>query len=211
LHTAQSNVAIFEAAAAALGFPPGALSHEVRADLLAAAEQAGGLTGDIENETRRALIVLSRNADAAILTCSTLGPVVSTIGDEAFVPVLRVDSALAETAVKSGGKVVALCAVETTMEPTGRLFMEAAKHSQAETRTHLVPGAWAMFKAGDRNGYLLAIAEAVEAAYDDGASVVALAQASMAGAADLVKRGPKPLSSPTIGLAAAFARFSQKS
>ena len=37
LHTAESNVAVFDAAAMALGIPTGVLHHEVRADLLAAA------------------------------------------------------------------------------------------------------------------------------------------------------------------------------
>lgn len=42
-----------------------------------------------------------------------------------------------------------------------------------------------------------------------GAATVALAQASMAGAADLVKDGPKPLSSPAAGLAAAVTSVSR--
>jgi hypothetical protein len=107
--------------------------------------------------------------------------------------------------------VVVLCAVETTMEPTTRLFAEAAKQSGVSFEVRLVPGAWALFKAADRDGYLSAVARTADAAYDDGASLVALAQASMAGAADLVKNGPKPLSSPTAGLAAAIDKVSRKS
>lgn len=37
LHTAASNVPLFEQAAAALGFAAGSLTHAVRPDLLAAA------------------------------------------------------------------------------------------------------------------------------------------------------------------------------
>jgi len=57
-----------------------------------------------------------------------------------------------------------------------------------------------VFKAGSRDGYLARIAQAAEAAYEDGASIVALAQASMAGTADHVRNGPQPLSSPAAGL-----------
>ncbi len=53
LHTAASNVDVFEAASADLGLHDLTLSHHLRADLL-----AGG-------------------ADGVILTCSTLGPAVA--------------------------------------------------------------------------------------------------------------------------------------
>ncbi|MEZ0168359.1 aspartate/glutamate racemase family protein [Microvirga sp. TS319] len=210
LHTAESNIAVFEAAARELGFPDGILRHVVRPELLAAAEQAGGLTPDIASETGSVLLGLARDADAVVLTCSTLGPAAAEAGKAASAPILRADGALAENAVQAGGKIVVLCAVETTMEPTGQLFADAAHQFGATVEVRLVPGAWALFKAGDRDGYLSAIAEAGDAAYDEGASIVALAQASMAGAADLVRKGPKPLRSPTAALAAAAEQLSQK-
>jgi Asp/Glu/Hydantoin racemase len=205
LHTAQSNVAVFEAAARQLGIASGALHHVVRADLLAAAESAGGLTDEIARDTREALLALSRDADAVVLTCSTLGPSVQGMGSVARVPVLRVDAALATAATRDGGKVVALCAVQTTVQPTTQIFDDAAKASGAMVQVRVVPGAWALFKAGDQAGYLAAIAHAAEAAYAEGAGVVALAQASMAAAAPLVRAGAVPLDSPMAGLAAALA------
>lgn len=209
LHTAKSNIAAFEAAAREIGLAEGVLSHEVRPDLLADAERAGGLTLDITHETASALHFLGRNADAILLTCSTLGPSIEGIGDTISVPILRVDATLAEQAVHVGGQIVVLCAVETTMEPTTRLFASAAKASGTPYEVRLVPGAWALFKAGDRNGYLSTIAAAADDAYRKGASIVALAQASMADAADLVKIGTRPLSSPTAGILAAVERISQ--
>ncbi|WP_244546324.1 aspartate/glutamate racemase family protein [Bosea sp. OK403] len=204
LHTAESNVAVFDAAAQSLGIAKGVLRHEVRAELLAAAEAAGGLTPEIVDTTGAVLLELCHGTDAVILTCSTLGPAVAAVEEAAAVPVLRVDSALAERAASVGGKVIALCAVETTMGPTTALFAEAARRSGASAEVRLVAGAWALFKAGDNDGYLTTIANAADAAYEDGASIVALAQASMAGAVGLVKKGPKPMSSPTAGLAAAM-------
>ncbi|WDZ78567.1 aspartate/glutamate racemase family protein [Ensifer adhaerens] len=204
LHTADSNVAVFENAARELGLSGANLRHTVRADLLRAAEEAGGLTGDIAQQTAAVLSALAAEADAVLLTCSTLGPSVMKAGVATTVPILRVDAALADKAAATGGKVVALCAVETTIAPTTALFAEAARRSGAALEVRLVEGAWSLFKSGHRDSYLAAIAQAAEAAYVDGASIVALAQASMAGAADHVRNGPRPLSSPAAGLESAM-------
>jgi hypothetical protein len=201
LHTAASNIAVFDAAAQALGIGPQVLRHEVRADLLAAAEQVGQLTAEIAASTASALLALARHAEVVVLTCSTLGPVVEGIATST--PILRTDAALAASAVQAGGKVVVLCAVETTLEPTSRLFRAAALHSNATVEVQLVPGAWGLFKAGDIDGYLAAVAKAADAAYTAGASRVALAQASMSGAAAYVSAGPRPLTSALAGLEAA--------
>lgn len=202
LHTAESNVAVFEAAAHELGLADG-LRHAVRPDLLEAAERVGGLRDDIARQTAAALMALGEQADAVLLTCSTLGPSVALVA-KSPVPVLRVDAALAERAGAHGGKVMVLCAVETTVAPTTGLFAEVAKRRGVALEVRLVPGAWALFRAGDHDGYLAAIARAADAAYDDGAGVVALAQASMAGAVDLVRGEARPMTSPAAGLSAAL-------
>ena len=199
LHTTTGNVAVFDAAR-----PPGAtLTHTVREDLLKDAEAAGGLTDAIADRTAGALEALAaQGADAVLLTCSTVGP--GAARARAKVPVLRVDAALAEEATKGGGRVVVLCAVETTVEPTRAIFAEAAARHGATLEVRLVPGAWAAFRGGDPARYHAIIAEAAEAAFAEGAAQVALAQASMAGAVALAK-GRKPLASPPVGLAAALA------
>ncbi|MBB5695812.1 aspartate/glutamate racemase family protein [Muricoccus pecuniae] len=205
LHTAQSNIAVFEAAGRDLGLGAGTLRHEVRADLLADAERDGGLTPEIEARTGEALLALSEGADAVLLTCSTLGPAAQAVAGMASVPVLRLDAAFAAEAVREGGKVVALCAVETTLGPTRAVFEEAARATGAEVEVRLVADAWAAFKAGERDRYLAMVAAASDAAIQDGATRVALAQASMAGAAELCREEATPLTSPAAGLAAAKA------
>ncbi|MGT2470892.1 aspartate/glutamate racemase family protein [Paraburkholderia terrae] len=204
LHTADSNVAVFDTVAQQLNLPQCSLHHEVRADLLAAAELAHGLTPDIERQTCDALLNLGRSADVVLLTCSTLGPCITAVSANAPVPMIRVDSALAEEATRAGGKVIALCAVETTLAPTARIFTDAAKRSGAEVEIRLVQDAWQLFRAGEHAVYLAKIAAATEDAYQDGATIVALAQASMAGAAALLTRAMKPLTSPASGLIAAM-------
>ncbi|NML99421.1 Asp/Glu racemase [Paraburkholderia sp. RP-4-7] len=205
LHTADSNIALFDAAARAAGFEALELTHVVRADLLAAAEQAGGLTDAIAAQTREVLLTLKDNAHAVLLNCSTLGPSVNDAltAQAAPVPVLRADAALAKRAVENGGKVIVLCTVSTTLGPTTSVFAQAATRTAADVEVQLVSGAWERFRAGDTAGYLSAIAAAAEAAYENGADVVAFAQTSMAGAALLVTGEAKPLTTPAIALAAA--------
>lgn len=205
-HTAESNIAVFDAAAEALGIGSQVLHHAVRADLLAAVERAGKLTPDIAEQTRLALVALAQHCDAVVLTCSSLGPVVELAGAYTRVPMLRADEALAFAAVHAGGKVTVLCAIETTIEPTSRLFLQVARQVGASVEVQWVPGAWAMFKAGDLQGYLATVAKAADRAYVEGASIVALGQASMSGAASLVTAGPAPLTSASAGLRAALSR-----
>ena len=210
LHTATSNAAIFEDVGKELGFDAGTLRHTVRADLLSDAEQARGLTREIEDRTVRELLALCEGADAVLLACSTLGPAVEALVGRAPVPTLRVDAALAAAAVRNGNRVVALCAVETTLRPTRALFETAARATGAQVEVRLVPDAWAAFKAGERDRYLILVAAAADAATRSGAGQVALAQASMAGAARFCQV-PPPLTSPAAGLAAACAAASNAS
>ncbi|MDL2402270.1 aspartate/glutamate racemase family protein [Rhizobium mayense] len=205
LHTAESNISIYEDAAKQLGFPADCLHHHVRADLLFAAERAGGLTPDIEAETAAVILRLAQDADVVVLNCSTLGPAASLAADRCEVPIVRADGALAENAVEAGGKVTVLCTTETTIAPTTRLFEEAAKTTGAEIDVRLIYGAWVLFRAGKQDAYLAGIAEAAEAAYREGAKTVAFAQASMTGAVALLGNDyARPLSGPTAALQAAI-------
>ena len=204
LHTADSNIQVFDMALQGLGIKGVELRHSVRADLLAAAEQAGGLTPGIAERTAGVLRGLCDGADAVLLTCSTLGPAAEAAAAAAPVPMFRVDATLAREAVRGGGKVAVLCAVQTTMEPTRLLFERKARATGAEVVMHFVPGAWAVFKAGDRSRYLSMVAVAADKAFQGGAAQVVLAQASMAGAATLAIGGRVPLTSPAVGLAAAI-------
>ena len=82
LHTAESNIEVFEAALRSLGRDDVTLRHLVRADLLATAERQHGVTAEIIASTQAALLGLCRDADAVLLNCSTLGEAVSAISPE---------------------------------------------------------------------------------------------------------------------------------
>jgi len=209
LHTAPSNIVVFDRALREAGLSNVDLRHSVRADLLAAAAQAGGLTPAIARETADALAALCADADAVLLTCSTLGPAVEKVA--AGAPVLRTDAALAVDAVRDGGRVVVLCAAETTMEPTRQLFEQAARGTAAKIVVHLIPGAWDTFTRGDQGRYLAMVARAADEAMQDGAARVALAQASMAGAVALCAAPDRVLASPAAGLRAAARAAASRS
>ncbi len=204
LHTVDSNVPVLEAAAA--GIPGLTLSHTVRADLLKRAEAEGGLTDAIRDEAADLLATLAADADAVLLTCSTVGPAAERADLLARVPILRVDAALASAAVAMAaagkGRVDVLCAVQTTVEPTRALFERMADGTGVSIAMHIAPGAWDAFRAGDTATYHRLVAEAADGLYAKGATVVAFAQASMAAAAALCTAGT-PLTSPAAGLAAA--------
>jgi hypothetical protein len=208
LHSAQSNIAVFEAARRALRLDDVMLKHRVRADLLLAAERAGRATPEILAQTADELVAVASGTDAVLLTCSTLGPAAALAAARMSIPIRRVDQALAEAATLNGGVVVALCAVGTTIAPTRAVFEAAAMASGAAIEVRLVPGAWDLFRAGRERDYWRAIADAADSAASEGA-VVALAQASMAGAVSLA-RNP-PLASPTVGLSAIVAAAQAKS
>ena len=199
LHTAESNIHHFDRAAEGLRLD---LRHKVRADLLRVAQSAGTLTPDLVAATAEALLELAGEADLVLLTCSTLGPIADHL--DATVPIRRADRALAEEAVaeagwKGGGRVAILYTLPTTAQATGALFREVAKGSGIEIDLSLVAGAWDAFKADDQQLYTALIAAAADRAFSDGAAVVALAQASMAPAADLC-RGGVALASPKASL-----------
>jgi Asp/Glu/hydantoin racemase len=200
LHTAESNIAVFEAAAQPLG---ATLTHMVRADLLREAEVAGGLNPDTARRTAFLLRGLADHAEAVLLTCSTLGPAALDAAHSAKTPILRVDDALARQALEAGRRITVLCAAQTTIEPTRALFKTVASGRAAAIEIQLVPGAWDVFKTGEIDRYHAMVADAADAAFEAGADVVALAQASMAHAASLCQAG-RPLTSPTAGLAAAL-------
>ena len=191
LHMAESNAPLFEASAAAL--PSGALRliHRVRADLLRHP------TPETLAEAAGVLREMARNADAVLLTCSTIGEA-ADLARDAPCPVLRADAALAEAATRSGGAVEVLYAAPTTREPTRHLFERAAARTGATVTLRLVPGAWDLFLVGEMAGYHERIA-AMPLGRD---RRIVLAQASMAGAAALMEGAP-PLTVPGIGVMSA--------
>jgi hypothetical protein len=199
LHTIESNIEPFEAAACQLGPRSLTLRHEVRDDLLAAVGRSGCLDAAIMADTVAALRALAADCDGVLLTCSTLGPAVVPAQTACAVPVIRVDQGLAREAVKVGGRVVVLCTAPTTLASTQELFEAEARATGAAIEVRSIPDAWDDFKAGQIERYYARTAEAADSAFCEGVRTVVLAQVSMAPAAGLCREG-RPLVSPVVGL-----------
>jgi hypothetical protein len=206
LHTSQVHVPTFEALLAELA--PGAASTFVVDERLLTLAQASGINDPgVAAGTERALDRLAADGvDAIVCTCSTIGGVAEQIGVKRGLSVLRVDRAMAERAVELGGRIVAVAAVESTLEPTRTLLESVGAESGAAVDLELftIPGAWDRFEAGDQHGYLKKIADALETIAER-CDVIVLAQASMADAVDLVELAVPVLSSPRLAVSSLLA------
>lgn len=198
LHTSPLHICVFDALRdeSHQGLE---LRHFVAEDLLTRAGTDG--PASVAGEVRALLGEAVADGAAAVLcTCSSIGAVAE--GTDVGVPVLRVDRPMAAAAVAAGPRIVVLATVHSTLAPTVALIEEEAT-GPVEIRTRLLDEAWALFEAGDTEGY----ARAVAAAADEvtGADAIVLAQASMTPAGQWTTTTIPVLSSPRPGLAAAAA------
>ncbi|HEY0821790.1 MAG TPA: aspartate/glutamate racemase family protein [Rhizobacter sp.] len=203
LHTSPVHVATFEALLKALA-PQRSAIHHVREDLLARAQRDGLDDAGLVAAVRSALLDAASGARVMVCTCSTLGGIAEAT--QADVPVTRIDRAMADEAVMLGAPVLVLAALHSTLGPTAQLLQSSAERlgRPLQWRSVCVDEAWPHFEAGRRDAYLANIAAAVRREARPGETVV-LAQASMAGAAELLAdTGLVVLSSPKCGLVEAL-------
>jgi len=181
--------------------------HAVRPDLLERARLHGLDDRTLGDELREAVRDLAtRDARVVICTCSTIGGVSEQCASEAGVHVLRVDRPMAELAVRSASRIGVVATLESTLSPTRALLYDAALAAGSEVTLidAFCSHAWARFEEGDMDGYQRAVARCVDD-LDSNVQVAVLAQASMAGAAALVKSDCVVLTSPRSAVQAAFS------
>lgn len=166
-------------------------------------------SGEITNPTRTRLASYFRFAEqagaaAVMVTCSSVGPAVDELAAASALPVLRVDTAMADEAVRLGSRIGVIGTLATTLEPTAALVRaRAAQTSRAVTVEAVVcDGAFAALQAGngaEHDQRVLAALRDLLARSD----VIVLAQASMARVAEQLapedQRAPI-LTSPRLGV-----------
>lgn len=167
---------------------------------------ATGITPDVDADLRVHLAALrDAGADAVLVTCSSIGEATVEAAEAVGVRLVRVDAAMAKAAVEraaaGSGRILVLATLAATLGPTGRLVQaEADTQGGVEVTARVVEGAAAARTAGDLAEHDRLIAEAIAAAGD--VDAIVLAQASMAtGAGD----EPRVLTSPESGSAAFLA------
>jgi len=120
-------------------------------------------------------------ADAVMVTCSSIGLGVE-LGKQLFdLPVIRVDDAMAEEAVRMGSRIGVMATLRTTLEPTIALLRQKAADvgKEIEIVASLCDGAFDAVLAGDTNTHDRILGDALRDEMK-GVDVVVLAQASMA-------------------------------
>jgi hypothetical protein len=178
--------------------------HVADASLLSRAI-ASGITDDVEGDLRRHLSALrDAGATAVLVTCSSIGEAATDAASAVGVPLVRVDAAMAKTAVeraKAGsGRVLVLATLAATLGPTSRLVQSSPGADDVEVTALVVEGAADARAAGDQARHDRLISDAIADAGD--VDVIVLAQASMAtGAGD----DPRVLTSPATGAASFLA------
>lgn len=143
-------------------------------------------------------------ADAVLVTCSSIGPAVELAAQAQDVPVLRVDAAMAEKAVKEAKKIGVLATLSTTLAPTTDLLRRKAVEAgcAVELVECLCEGAFPAVMAGDAETHDKLLRKALTEDLKDVEAIV-LAQASMARVVATLPAGAisaKVFSSPELGV-----------
>ena len=138
-----------------------------------------------ERWTVYAKTLAEMGADAVLSACSTVGPFAEECNEKMDIPVLRIDEAMAEEAVKMGNKITVIATFKPTLAP----------------KTILIDEAYKELNAGNQKKHNELIISKVKEEIDK-ADVIVLAQASMAAAlADCKELDlSRILTSPLLGI-----------
>jgi hypothetical protein len=194
IHTVGNLRGVFGPLAEEL-LPNVEVKHVVDESLLKDAIAEGGVTSEIEARLAAHVAALSRfGADTIMVTCSSMGQAVDRIAAKTNFPVLRVDAAMVDEALRTGKRIGVLATLRTTMMPTVDLMRQRSNgDASVKVEAYLCEGAFEALKAGDvaRHDELVRGGlRHIEPLVD----VVILAQASMA----RVVGGPGTTSRPPI-------------
>jgi Asp/Glu/hydantoin racemase len=207
IHTSSTLTPIFSALCARY-MPEIAIFHMVDESLIADTIREGRL----RRVTIRRLLALIESAemagaDAVMVTCSSIGAGV-VLGQQLFdFPVIRVDEAMAEAAVRMGRRIGVMATLRTTLEPTIALLREKAAEAgiEIEIVDSLCDGAFDAVLAGDTDVHDRILSQALNDEMK-GVDVVILAQASMARVVKAMPQGTLSvpvLSSPELAVKSA--------
>ena len=209
LHTSHVLIPMFSELSRA-ELPGAEQFHMVDESLIKNTIRARKLTG---TTTRRVVAMVQSaregGADAVMVTCSSIGPAASLARGLFDFPVIRVDEAMAEEAVRAGRRIGVAATVRTTLEPTVELLRDKAIAAQREIDMveALCEGAFEAVLSGDTATHDRIVTDTLSR-LSGAVDVVVLAQASMARVVqalpDAARRAPI-LSSPALAVKRARA------
>jgi Asp/Glu/hydantoin racemase len=181
LHTSHVLIPAF-AELSQRELPDADVFHMVDESLIRNTIRAGRLT---KATTRRVLGMIQSaregGADGVMVTCSSIGPAAAAASGLFDFPVIRVDEAMAEEAVRLGRRIGVAATLRTTLEPTVALLQSKAKEAgqKVELVECLCEDAFAAVLAGDTVTHDRLLADSLLRLRST-VDVVVLAQASMA-------------------------------
>jgi Asp/Glu/hydantoin racemase len=122
----------------------------------------------------------SAGADAVLSLCSSLGPTIDVARTMVSIPVIKIDDAHTEEAVRRANRIGVVATVGTTLKPTVALLREKASAAgkDVEIQESLAPGAFEALTRGDRDRHDQLIEEAARTLAPN-VDLLLFAQASM--------------------------------
>ncbi|HUC91655.1 MAG TPA: aspartate/glutamate racemase family protein [Paenibacillus sp.] len=165
----------------------------------------GGQVEEIRDRWREyARIAEKLGADCILNACSSIGELSALVQPDIGVPIVRIDDAMAEHAVRSATAIGVAATLETTLNPTQRLLL--AKAEKIGKTVELVPvvasGAYRKLIEGDKEGHDEELASVLRE-LGERTELVVLAQASMARVLSRFSTQERErfLTSPALGMA----------
>lgn len=192
--------------------PGWTFADQVDESLLSDTIREGRLTEGTQARLAAHVRAAATDADAVLVTCSTLGEAVDALRPSVGVPLFRIDRGMAQEAVRSGTRIGVLATLPTTLGPTCRLIRDTAQAMNREVTIieRLCDGAFALLAAGERADHDRLVREAFEELAPQ-VDIVVLAQASMANALPASALGTVPvLTSPELGIAAVATELTER-
>jgi Asp/Glu/hydantoin racemase len=166
--------------------------------------EAGKITPEVTSRMIDYIVAAEKTgADAILSLCSSLGPTIDEARKYVKVPVIKIDDAMTELAVKSATKIGVMATVPTTLGPTVDLIKEKASEliKGVEVTPCLVKGAFELLMNGEKDNHdQMVLESALELAKS--IEIIVFAQASMTRLAGYVSRAVERdiLTSPRLGI-----------
>lgn len=160
-------------------------------------------------QTSLRLVALLKSAEEAgasaiLVTCSSVGPAVEAAQQFLNIPVLRVDTPMANKAIAIGSRIGVVATLATTLKPTVELIQRQAQLQARtiEVKSILCGGAFDAVVSGDTTKHDQLVADGIRELMPQ-VDVIVLAQASMARAANTISETSRTvpiLSSPELAV-----------
>lgn len=203
VHTTTATVAPLKALAEAV-IPGVTVINFVDDSILPQLAGNGGNVSEVADRlVQYAVFAQQAGADVVLEACSSVGEVAPLMAARVSIPVVRIDEAMADEAVRRGRRIGVMATLSTTLNPTVRLIEAQAARAGAAVQISmtLADTAYQRLMQGDQAGHdaeLLAQLATLVQTVD----VVVLAQASMARVVPALPEAEQTrvLSSPPLGM-----------